>query len=122
MLYYHYENSKKAPDKKSNINIVEDIYKYIDEVNTSPVLKITICDSDKIIFNRIIENKLRQIPEIDVLEVAHMSRKVIKNGTEEVDIEYFYTEIANKDVNKWTAIEFLINKLGIKKEEVVRNW
>ena len=51
-----------------------------------------------------------------------MSRKVIKNGTEEVDIEYFYTEIENKDVNKWTAIEFLINKLGIKKEEVVRNW
>ena len=48
-----------------------------------------------------------------------MSRKKIKSGTEDIDIQYYYTEITNKDVNKWTAIEFLINKLEIEPGEVV---
>ena len=48
-----------------------------------------------------------------------MSRKNIKAGTKDIPVEYYYTEIAKKNTNKWTAIEFLINKLGIKKEEVV---
>ncbi len=119
VLYYHYENSKRIPEKRTTINIVENMYKYIDEVNTSPILKITICDNDKIIFNRILENKLKKILGVEVLDVAHMSRKVIKQGTEEYNITYFYTEISKKDANKWNAIEFLINKLGISKDEVV---
>ena len=48
-----------------------------------------------------------------------MSRKKIKNGTNDVSISYFYTEITNENVNKWSAIEFLIEKLGIKSEEVM---
>ena len=48
-----------------------------------------------------------------------MSRKLIQQGTEEVPIEYYYTEISSKDVDKWSAIEFLMNKLQIKKEEVI---
>lgn len=48
-----------------------------------------------------------------------MSRKVIKQGTEDVNIEYFYTEISLKEVDKWTAIEYLMNELNIKKEEVI---
>ena len=48
-----------------------------------------------------------------------MSRKIIKDGTEEVPVEYYYTEITNKNVDKWTAIEYLIKKLNIKKEEVI---
>ena len=44
-------------------------------------LKITICDNSKIIFSSIIR-KLRMIKDIDVLDVAHMSRKMIKDGTE----------------------------------------
>ena len=48
-----------------------------------------------------------------------MSRKIIKDGTEEVPIEYFYTEITNKNVDKWTAIEELIKKKNIKSEEVI---
>ena len=118
VLYYNYENSKKPDSKKANINLVEDVYDYINNINTAPVLKMTICDNDKIIFGSIIR-KLREIEGIDVLEVSHMSRKVIKSGTEEVNIEYCYTEVSNKDVNKWTAIEFLMQKMNIKKEEVV---
>ena len=48
-----------------------------------------------------------------------MSRKTIKDGTEDVQIEYFYTEITNKNVNKWTAIEYLLEIENIKPEEVV---
>ena len=48
-----------------------------------------------------------------------MSRKTIRQGTEDVDIEYFYTEISIKGVDKWTAIEYLINFLNIEKEEVI---
>ena len=63
--------------------------------------------------------RLKEIDGIDVLEVAYMSRKKIKSGTDDVDIQYFYTEITNQNVNKWSAIEFLLNKLQIQKEEVI---
>ena len=48
-----------------------------------------------------------------------MSRKIIKQGTEDIPIEYYYTEISLKEVDKWNAIEYLIEKLSIKKEEVI---
>ena len=48
-----------------------------------------------------------------------MSRKTIKDGTEDVQIEYFYTEITNKNVNKWTAIEYLLELENISPEEVM---
>ena len=67
---------------------------------------------------RIIE-KLKKIKNIDVLDVSHMSRKIIKDGTEEVAVKYYYTEITNRNVDKWTAVEYLIKKLNIKKEEVI---
>ena len=79
-------------------------------------LKINICDDHNVIFNGIIK-KLRTINKIDVLDVAHMSRKIIKYGTEEIEIGYYYTEITNQNVNKWNAIQYLINELEISKEE-----
>ena len=48
-----------------------------------------------------------------------MSRKTIKDGTDDVQIEYFYTEITNKNVNKWSAIEYLLEKEHIMSEEVM---
>ena len=63
--------------------------------------------------------KLKKINDIEILEVSHMSRKTIMQGTEEIPIEYYYTEISLADVDKWNAIEFLIKKLGIKPEEVI---
>ena len=63
--------------------------------------------------------RLKAIDGIDVLEVAYMSKKKIKSGTEDIDIQYYYTEITNENVNKWTAIEFLLEKLNIAKEEVI---
>ena len=63
--------------------------------------------------------KVKEISGIDVLEVSHMSRKIIKQGTEEIPVEYFYTEITASDVDKWNAIEFLMKKLNIDVQEVM---
>lgn len=118
VLYYNYENKAKQSDKKSHINIVENIYDYVSNLDRDVFLKVTVCDSDKIIFNNLIK-KLRTIKDIDVLDVEHMSRKVISYGTESLEVTYYYTEITNKNVNKWNAIEFLLKELNIKPEEVI---
>lgn len=117
-LFYYNENIKKPDSKKTSIEIVEDIPKYIENLNTKSFLKVTVCDDELMIFNRIMK-KLKQIKDIDVLEVSHMSRKIIKYGTEEKHIQYYYTEISNKNVNKWNAIKHLINQLSILPEEVI---
>lgn len=117
VLVYNNENQNKTDDKKTNIKIVSDIYKYIEDAQDINVLKITICDDNKIIFGGIIR-KLREIQNIDVLDVSHMARKTIKTGTEEIKIEYFYTEITSQNVNKWKAIQELAQKLDIPKEEI----
>ena len=48
-----------------------------------------------------------------------MSKKIIKSGTEEVLVEYCYTEITNKNVNKWTALEYIMKEKNIDRSEVV---
>ena len=48
-----------------------------------------------------------------------MSRKKIRQGTEEIPIEYFYTEISAKNVDKWNALEVLKEKMNIKTEEII---
>ena len=118
VLFYHQENANKPDSKKTKINLVQNIYDYVDKLQNQNILKITISDNDNIIFNGIIR-KLREIRDIDVLDVAHMSRKMIKSGTEEVSLEYYYTEITSKNVDKWYAIEYLIDKLNINKEDIM---
>lgn len=118
ILFYSKENLKKDNLEKTNINLVQDIYSYFVENENKNISKISICDKDKIVFSSIMK-KLREIEEIDVLDVAHMSRKYIENGTDVVPIEYFYTEITNENVNKWEAIKFLIKRLNILPSEVI---
>ena len=85
-----------------------------------------ISSSSAIVFNvskstihKDITERLKEIDDVDILEVEYMSRKKIKSGTDDIDIQYYYTEITNENVNKWTAIEFLLDKLNIKREEVL---
>lgn len=118
VLYYYKENLNREEKNKTNITIVENMKKYIENSQNNKFLKLTICDDNKTIFNSIIR-KLREVSNIDVLDVGHMSRKTIRQGTKEIDIEYYYTEISLKDVDKWNAIQYLINKLDINKEEVI---
>ena len=117
VLYYHKENLNKEEKNKTHINIVENIYDYIVD-RDEKVVKITICDNNQVIFNSIMR-KLKEIEEIEVLEVSHMSRKIIRQGSVDVPIEYFYTEISAQNVDKWNAIEFLKEKMQIKTEEIV---
>ena len=118
ILFYHKENVKKIEEKRTHINVVQNIAEYIEKSGKEKFLKITVCDESKFIFNSIMK-RLKEIEGIDVLEVAYMSKKKIKFGTEDIDIQYYYTEITNKNVNKWNAIQFLLDKLNIKKEEVI---
>ena len=118
VLVYNSENYKKSPDMKTKINVIPNVYKYIKNSKQNRFSKITICDSSKIIFKGILR-KLKEIKNIEVLDVAHMSRKKIRKGTEQTELQYFYTDITNKDVNKWNAIKFLIDNLGISPGEVL---
>lgn len=118
ILFYNNENKNVPEDKKTNIKIIDNIYKYVEENPDLQVLKITVCDESKIIFDSIIR-KLREVKNVDVLDLQHMARKYIKLGTEEKKVEYYYTEITSKDVNKWGAIEKLADRLQINKEEIM---
>lgn len=118
VLFYYQENANKPDNKKTKINIVQDIYEYVKNLENQNILKITISDNDVIIFNSIIR-KLKEVKDIDVLDVEHMSRKIIKTGTEESKLEYYYTEITKKNVDKWYAIEFLMENLNVNSNEVL---
>ena len=118
VLYYHKENLKKEESKKTKINLVKDMYEYVKNKEDARFLKITICDENKTVFNSIIR-KVKEIKDIEALEISHMSRKTIKQGTEEFEISYYYTEISTGNVDKWNAIEFLMEKLKIDKEEIM---
>ena len=118
ILFYNQENATKPEDKKTRITIMQNIEEYIQNRNEEDYLKITVCDNDKVVFGSIIR-KLRTIKDIDVLDVAHMSRKLIKDGTENVLMQYYYTEISNTNVDKWQAIFDLTERLNIKRDEVI---
>lgn len=116
-LYYYKENLNKEEKEKTHINIVQDVYNYIEEKDEK-ILKIMICDNNQLVFKSILK-KIKEITDIEILDVSHMSRKLIKQGTEEIALEYFYTEITSKNVDKWNALERLIEMLNITKEEVI---
>lgn len=118
VLYYHKENAKKPENQRTKINLISNVYEHIKNDENSRFLKVTICDEDKAIFNSIIR-KVREISDIEVLDVAHMARKIIKQGTDEIPVEYYYTEVSQSNVDKWYAIEFLAQKLEIKTEEIM---
>ena len=116
-LYYYKDNLTKPDENRTHINIVENVYDYFEQ-REEKILKIMIRDEHKTVFNSIVR-KLKELSEIEVLEVSHMSRKIIKQGTDEIALEYFYTEVSAKDVDKWNALEEIICLMNISKEEVV---
>lgn len=118
ILVHNSENNKKPIEKRTNINITENIYEYLKNSEYESFSKITICDGTEAIFRGIVE-KLRKIKDVEVLDVAHMSNKTIEIQGETHNLQYYYTEATSKNVNKWNAIEKLIEKLNISKEEVV---
>lgn len=118
VLYYQKENLKKEESKQTKISIIENMYEYVKNKKEEKFLKMTICDDNQTVFQSIIR-KLRKIEGIEVLDVSHMARKTIKQGTEQIKIEYYYTEITMKNVDKWDALEFLMKKMNVRREEVI---
>ena len=118
ILYYYKQNLKKETSKKTSITIVPNIYDYVKSMDNEKVMKIFICDKHQSVFNSILK-KFSEIEDIEILDVSHMSRKMISNGSKDIALEYFYTEITEKDVDKWYALEYLIKKLNIDKTEII---
>ena len=118
VMFYQQENANREDSKKTNIEVVQDIYGYICNNKDKNYLKVTICEEDKIIFNSIMR-KIKEIKEIEILDVAHMSKKIIKDGTDEIQIKYYYTEISSKNVDKWYALINLADKLDIQPNEII---
>ena len=118
VLYYYKENLKKDANKITSIIKVDSILEYVKNEPNIKCLKITVCDENQTIFKSIVR-RLRAIENIDVMDVSHMSRKVFKQGTEDIEIGYFYTEISSTQVNNWQAIKYLLPILQIKPEEVI---
>ena len=118
VLYYHKENSNREEKDRTKISIIDNTYEYVKKSSRDDYLKITICDEDKMIFNSIIR-MIKQIKGIDVLDVEHMSRKCITQGTEKIELNYSYTEVSAQNVDKWNAITYILEKEQIEKEQVI---
>lgn len=118
VLYYHKENANREEKDRMKISIVNNMYDYVLNSQRDDYLKITICDEDKMVFNSIIR-KIKKIKDIDVLDVEHMSRKNIIQGTETIELNYYYTEVSAQNVDKWDAINYILNQENIQKEHVI---
>ena len=118
VLYYHKGNANREEKYRTKINIITNMQEYLEKTDREDFLKITICDESKTIFNSIIK-KLKQIKGVEVLDVEHMSRKNIMQGTETIELNYSYTEVSAQNVDKWEAIKYILEKEQIQTEEVI---
>lgn len=90
---------------------------YVQKI-TDDFVRIIVCDQDRPIYNAII-NKLKRYDDIEIMASPHVTRKVIKDDNATIMLDYSYAELLPKGVNKWFAISKLIEKLDIKREEVI---
>lgn len=118
VLVYEKENLSKPEGQRTHINIVPSIKEYLNNSNCNEYLKMTICDESKIVFDNILR-KLEEVENIEILKPEWMSKKYFKHGTSEFSLQYYFSEITKKNINKWVAIEVLSEKLGIKQEEII---
>ena len=111
VLYYNKENLNKEEKDKTHINIVSDIYHYIQE-RDEKVLKITVCDSSKSIFNSIMRKlkEINDIPNIDlyILTLAK-SLKILKEKQ-----EWLRKYVPFIKEENWIIIKMSINGMHYK--------
>lgn len=118
-IVYYKENSYKKQSNRTDINFVQNVYEYIKELECPKFLKITICDESKIVFKNVIRKIKEKFPDLTVLDTEHMSKKYIKQGSEQVLLEYYFSEISPNGINKWTALKYLLKHLNISDDEVI---
>ena len=95
ILVHNSENNKKPIEKRTNINITENIYEYLKNSEYESFSKITICDGTEMIFRGIVE-KLRKIKEIEVTEKLDTLIKYNENEAEENEFITFISSACNK--------------------------
>ncbi len=118
VLIYEKENLTKPEGQRTHINIVPNIREYISDSSCDEYLKMTICDESKIVFDNVLR-KLEQVDNIEILKPEWMSKKYFKHGTSEFSLQYYFSEITKKNINKWVALEELAKRLNIKREEII---
>ena len=117
-LAYYSRNIKLPESKRTPIVLVNNIYEFVEENEEENFIKMMICEENEQKLLKAIES-LKEIGNVAVLETSHTTKKIeLKDGIER-NMEYYYSEILNQDSDKWNAIEFLMNELNVKKEEVV---
>lgn len=114
-LFFYTNNYNYNPEEKMDMHLAGK--EYVSSINDK-FTKIIICDQDRVIYNSIV-NRLKKISNIEVTVIPHISNKTIKFGSNNTELSYSYAEIAAVNTDKWNAIEYLMKKLGIKKEEVI---
>lgn len=117
-LVFYSENLTKPEDKKTSINVIPNLYDYVKNSTVDTYLKVTIQDADRSIFNNIIK-KLKQVKNVEVIEVEHSTKKNIKIDGKETVMQYYYTEITKKNTNKWVAIKAVARRMGIRKKDIM---
>ena len=116
--FFNSENARLPENKKTKIHMLDNIFEYIVENDKTP-LKITIANDDKIITQSIINNYLKSIRDIEIMNTSHETRKKIVDGTEVTTISFYYCEITNKNVNKWEAVKSLAEYINVRESEIM---
>ncbi|MDR0979303.1 MAG: Cof-type HAD-IIB family hydrolase [Lachnospiraceae bacterium] len=118
LLFFYAENTRKPQEKQTRIEVIPNLLEYIREHSNEEYFKISIFDKDRSVFGSIMR-KLKKVKNVDILQVEHMSTKLVKLEDKEIKLEYFYTEITAKNINKWTALKFLLRRFRIRKKNVI---
>lgn len=56
---------------------------------------------------------------VSIISTEHKSKRVIRSGTEYINLQYYYTEVTNEKANKWEAIKKIAQILQIEENHVV---
>ena len=117
-LSYYSNNIRLPEEKRTKIALVQDLYEYVEENEEEKFLKIMICEENQDKFLKVIQ-ELKKIKTITLLDMCHTNKKIVLHDGIERTLQYYYAEVLNESSDKWNAIEYLIEKLNIKKEEVI---
>lgn len=116
-LAYYCKNLKLPYDKRVKIALIDDLYEYVVE-SDEEFVKIMICEENEEKFLQATK-ELKKIEGITLLDMCHTYKNIVLQDGAERRLEYYYAEVLDHESDKWNAIEYLINELNIKKEEVI---
>lgn len=118
MALAFYKQRHNCNDEATGISQIKYAGREYVEKLEDKFIRIIVCDQDRAIYNSIV-SKLASYDSVELMSAPHVSNKIIRESDREYLISYSYAELLPKNTNKWNAIKFLIDKFGIKQEEVI---